>query len=99
MTSSNAAALAGVKIIDFSRILAAPFASMILGDLGAEVWKVERPGLGDDTRSWIPPSINSQSCYFISLNRNKKSIAVNLSNPEGQQLLDEKSCQQSRHFA
>ncbi|KAH7703298.1 caiB/baiF CoA-transferase protein [Aphelenchoides avenae] len=78
--------LAGVKVLDFSRILAAPLASMILSDLGAEVWKIERPGSGDEVRKWVPPMVNGQSCYFLCVNRNKKSIALDLSTPQGQQL-------------
>uniref|UniRef100_A0A914DD36 Uncharacterized protein n=1 Tax=Acrobeloides nanus TaxID=290746 RepID=A0A914DD36_9BILA len=78
--------LEGVKIIDFSRILAAPFASMILGDLGAEIWKIEKLGTGDEVRNWVPPSINGQSCYYLCTNRNKKSIALNLAHPQGQNL-------------
>ncbi|KAL3119428.1 hypothetical protein niasHT_002516 [Heterodera trifolii] len=79
-------ALSGIRILDFSRVVAAPFASMILGDLGAEVWKIERPGVGDDSRLFTPPEINGQSCYTLGLNRNKKSIAMNLAHPEAQNL-------------
>ncbi|KAH7712104.1 caiB/baiF CoA-transferase protein [Aphelenchoides avenae] len=78
--------LDGVKVLDFSRILAAPLASMILRDLGAEVWKIERPGSGDEVRKWVPPAVNGQSCYFLCVNRNKKSIALELSKPQGQVL-------------
>ncbi|KAL3069901.1 hypothetical protein niasHS_008281 [Heterodera schachtii] len=59
---------------------------MILSDLGAEVWKIERPGVGDDSRLFTPPEINGQSCYTLGLNRNKKSIAMNLAHPEAQNL-------------
>ncbi|KAL3113561.1 hypothetical protein niasHT_017117 [Heterodera trifolii] len=83
MTTS---ALSGIRILDFSRVVAAPFASMILSDLGAEVWKIERPGVGDDSRLFTPPEINGQSCYTLGLNRNKKSIAMNLAHPEAQNL-------------
>ncbi|KAM4718114.1 succinyl-CoA:glutarate CoA-transferase isoform 4-T4 [Anableps anableps] len=64
--------LEGVRVLDLTRVLAGPFATMILGDLGAEVIKVERPGGGDDTRTWGPPFVASESVYFLSVNRNKK---------------------------
>uniref|UniRef100_A0A3P8XFP6 Succinyl-CoA:glutarate CoA-transferase n=1 Tax=Esox lucius TaxID=8010 RepID=A0A3P8XFP6_ESOLU len=69
------------------RVLAGPFATMILGDLGAEIIKVERPGAGDDTRSWGPPFVGNESAYFLSVNRNKKSIAVNLKDPKGAKII------------
>lgn len=73
------AALHGVLVADFSRVLAGPYATMLLADLGATVVKVERPGAGDDTRAWGPPyAIDGQSTYFQSVNRNKKSIALDL---------------------
>lgn len=75
--------LSGIRIIDLTRILAGPFATMVLSDLGAEVIKVERPGKGDETRSWGPPFLGTESCYFLSVNRNKKSIIVDLKKPEG----------------
>ncbi|XP_053571792.1 succinate--hydroxymethylglutarate CoA-transferase [Bombina bombina] len=90
----NMRPLEGVKILDLTRVLAGPFATMILGDLGAEVIKVERPGSGDDTRSWGPPFIGTESAYFLSVNRNKKSIAVNMKDPNGTKIIQElaKSC-------
>jgi crotonobetainyl-CoA:carnitine CoA-transferase CaiB-like acyl-CoA transferase len=75
--------LEGVRILDLSRILAGPLATMVLGDLGAEVIKVERPGSGDDTRGWGPPFVGEDAAYFLSLNRNKRSIAVDLATAEG----------------
>uniref|UniRef100_A0A671Q5A2 Succinate--hydroxymethylglutarate CoA-transferase-like n=1 Tax=Sinocyclocheilus anshuiensis TaxID=1608454 RepID=A0A671Q5A2_9TELE len=81
--------LDGVKVLDLTRVLAGPFATMILGDLGAEVIKVERPGSGDDTRAWGPPFVGEESAYFLSVNRNKKSIAVNLKDPKGTKLVTE----------
>ncbi len=76
-------ALDGVLVADFSRVLAGPYATMMLGDLGARVIKVERPGAGDDTRSWGPPwAKDGQSTYFHSVNRNKQSLALDLSAPE-----------------
>ena len=74
------AALGGVRILDFSRVLAGPFATMVLGDLGADVTKVERPGGGDDTRAWGPPfDSGGEATYFQSVNRNKTSILLDLS--------------------
>uniref|UniRef100_A0A1A8Q626 Succinyl-CoA:glutarate CoA-transferase n=1 Tax=Nothobranchius rachovii TaxID=451742 RepID=A0A1A8Q626_9TELE len=81
--------LEGVRILDLTRVLAGPFATMILGDLGAEVIKVERPGGGDDTRTWGPPFIGSESVYFLSVNRNKKSLAVDLKHPRGAAIIQE----------
>ncbi|KAK1875402.1 Succinate--hydroxymethylglutarate CoA-transferase [Dissostichus eleginoides] len=83
------APLHGLRVLDLTRVLAGPFASMILGDLGAEVIKVERPGAGDDTRSWGPPFVGSESAYFLSVNRNKKSICVDMKNPRGASVIKE----------
>uniref|UniRef100_A0A673XTV5 Succinyl-CoA:glutarate-CoA transferase n=1 Tax=Salmo trutta TaxID=8032 RepID=A0A673XTV5_SALTR len=83
----NVRPLEGVKVLDLTRVLAGPFATMILGDLGAEIFKVERPGAGDDTRSWGPPFVGDESVYFLSVNRNKKSIAVNLKDPRGAKII------------
>lgn len=79
---SSAGPLGGIVVADFSRVLAGPLASMFLADLGATVIKVERPPSGDDTRSWAPPTIGSMSTYFTSVNRNKRSIALDLADPE-----------------
>jgi crotonobetainyl-CoA:carnitine CoA-transferase CaiB-like acyl-CoA transferase len=68
--------LAGLVVLDLSRVLAGPYATQMLGDLGAEVWKVERPGSGDETRAWGPPFIGDHSAYFLSVNRNKQSAAL-----------------------
>ncbi len=78
-------ALQGVRIADFSRVLAAPYATMLLADLGAEVIKVERPDGGDETRAWGPPWQDGESTYFLSVNRNKTSRVIDLRTPEGQQ--------------
>ena len=77
------APLAGVRVLDLSRVLAGPLATMTLGDLGADVVKVERPGEGDDTRHWGPPFAGDDAAYFLSLNRNKRSVAIDLKTPEG----------------
>ncbi|MGG7462900.1 MULTISPECIES: CaiB/BaiF CoA transferase family protein [unclassified Plantibacter] len=79
---TDAAPLAGVLVADFSRVLAGPLAAMTLADLGATVVKVERPGTGDDTRAWGPPYGERGATYFESVNRNKQSIALDLTDPE-----------------
>ncbi len=75
--------LQGVRVLDASRVLAGPFCGQVLGDLGAEVIKVERPGQGDETRAWGPPWLGPLSAYFLSCNRNKKAITLDLARPEG----------------
>ncbi|MHB1610933.1 MAG: CaiB/BaiF CoA transferase family protein [Sulfobacillus sp.] len=79
--------LAGIHVLDLSRVLAAPYATMALGDLGAEIIKIERPGSGDETREWGPPFWGDQSAYFLSANRNKKSCVVDLTTDEGRDLI------------
>lgn len=86
-------ALDGVRVLDLSRVLAGPWASQLLGDLGAEVIKIERPGAGDDTRGWGPPFLKNDvgettdAAYFLSANRNKKSVAVDIASPDGAALV------------
>ena len=80
--------LAGLRVLDLSRILAGPFATQVLADLGAEVWKVESPR-GDDTRRWGPPFAGGESAYYLSANRGKKSLAVNLKDPRGAEIVRE----------
>jgi crotonobetainyl-CoA:carnitine CoA-transferase CaiB-like acyl-CoA transferase len=75
--------LEGLVIVDFTRVLAGPLCTMILSDLGADVVKVERPGVGDDTREWGPPAVDGDATYFLSVNRDKKSITIDLSTPAG----------------
>ena len=75
--------LEGVKVLDLSRVLAGPYATMVLADLGADVVKVEHPERGDDTRHWGPPFAGGESAYFLSVNRNKRSVGVDLKRPEG----------------
>ncbi len=86
--------LDGIKVLDLSRVLAGPWATQALADLGATVYKVEKPGSGDDTRGWGPPWLKDrsgadtgESAYYLSANRGKCSLAVDLANPEGQQLI------------
>ena len=82
--SAAAGALDGVVVADFSRVLAGPYATMLLADLGAEVVKVERPGAGDDTRAWGPPyDAEGGATYFGSVNRNKRSVALDLGTADG----------------
>jgi len=84
VTDTGAGPLQGIVVADFSRVLAGPYATMLLGDLGAEVIKVERPGQGDDTRAWGPPyTEQGQSTYFAGVNRNKSTRALDLGTAEG----------------
>lgn len=82
--------LAGIKVLDLARVLAGPWCSQMLGDLGAEVIKVEQPGQGDDTRRWGPPFLEDgsrDSAYYLCANRNKRSVAIDIARPEGQALI------------
>lgn len=86
--------LEGLRVLDLSRVLAGPVCTQILGDLGADIIKIERPGEGDDTRNWGPPYLKDkdgkdthESAYYLSCNRNKKSVTVDISKPEGQKLI------------
>ena len=81
--------LEGITVLDLSRVLSGPYCTMQLADMGARVIKIERPGLGDDTRAWGPPFVNGESAYFLSINRNKESLTLNFKHPEGRRLLDE----------
>lgn len=80
-------ALAGIRVVDLTRVMAGPYCTMLLGDLGADVVKIERPGTGDDTRSWGPPFIDGVSAYYLCVNRNKRSITLDLKHPAGQEIL------------
>src|SRR5579864_1673554 len=80
--------ISGVRVLDMSRVLAGPLAAMILGDLGADVLKIERPGSGDESRGWGPPfDSRGESAYYLSCNRNKLSLAADLENPSDQTML------------
>jgi crotonobetainyl-CoA:carnitine CoA-transferase CaiB-like acyl-CoA transferase len=83
------APLNGIKVLDLSRVLAGPWAGQLLGDYGADVVKVERPETGDDTRSWGPPWLGRESAYFLSTNRNKRSVTADLSTQEGRRVVRE----------
>lgn len=78
--------LHGIRVIDFSRVLAGPYCTMLLGDMGAEVIKIEQPGKGDDTRAWGPPYLGTESGYYLAVNRNKQGIAIDLKSDAGRQI-------------
>ena len=80
--------LDGITVLDFSRVLAGPYCTMQLGDLGARVIKIEQPGRGDDTRAWGPPFVGGESAYFLSINRNKESLALDLKHERARPILD-----------
>jgi crotonobetainyl-CoA:carnitine CoA-transferase CaiB-like acyl-CoA transferase len=79
--------LDGIKVLDLTRVLAGPYCTMLLADMGADVVKVERPGAGDDTRAFGPPFVNGESAYFMSINRNKRSLTLNLKEDKARQIL------------
>ena len=98
--SPNTGALAGIKVLDLSRVLAGPWCTQMLADLGADVVKIERPGLGDDTRQWGPPFLKdaegndtTQACYFTACNRNKRSVTIDMASAEGQALIQQMALQ------
>ena len=80
--------LQGITVLDFTRVLSGPYCTMQLGDLGARVIKIEQPGRGDDTRAWGPPFVNGESAYFLSINRNKESVALDLKAPRARPIVD-----------
>lgn len=82
------APLAGITIVDFSRVLSGPYCTMLAADMGARVIKIERPDRGDDTRAWGPPFLAGESAYYLSVNRNKESLAVDFKAPEGRALVE-----------
>ena len=79
--------LSDLRVVDLTRVLAGPYLAMMLGDMGAEVIKIEQPGSGDDTRRWGPPYINGESTYYLAVNRNKRSVTLDLKHPRGRELL------------
>jgi formyl-CoA transferase len=81
-------ALDGVRVLDLTRALAGPYCTLMLGDHGADVIKVELPGTGDETREWMPPAIGGISAYYLAINRNKRSVTVDLKHPEGKRVLE-----------
>ena len=99
-TLPTAGALAGIQVLDLSRVLAGPWCTQILADLGADVVKVERPGVGDDTRHWGPPFLQdadgqdtTQASYFTACNRNKRSVTIDMASEDGQQLIRQMALQ------
>ncbi|MDM0075658.1 CaiB/BaiF CoA-transferase family protein [Variovorax sp. J2P1-59] len=100
MAAPKEGALAGLKVLDLSRVLAGPWCTQILADLGADVVKIERPGVGDDTRTWGPPFLKdaegrdtNQATYFTACNRNKRSVTIDMATGEGQALLKQMAAQ------
>ena len=83
-----AGALDGIRVLDLTRALAGPYCTLMLGDHGADVLKVEMPGTGDETREWTPPSIKGISAYYLAINRNKRSVTIDLKNPDGKRVLE-----------
>ena len=99
-TNPNQGALPHIKVLDLSRVLAGPWCTQMLADLGADVVKVERPGAGDDTRHWGPPFLQDaqgqdtqQATYFTACNRNKRSVAIDMAQPQGQALIRQMALQ------
>ena len=99
-TLPTAGALAGIQVLDLSRVLAGPWCTQILADLGADVVKVERPGVGDDTRHWGPPFLQdadgqdtTRASYFTACNRNKRSVTIDMASEDGQQLIRQMALQ------
>jgi len=88
VTKPTAGALDGIRVLDLTRALAGPYCTLMLGDHGADVIKVEMPGTGDETRQWAPPSIKGVSAYYLSINRNKRSVTIDLKNAEGKRVLE-----------
>jgi crotonobetainyl-CoA:carnitine CoA-transferase CaiB-like acyl-CoA transferase len=80
--------LDGLTVLDMTRVLSGPYCTMLLADMGADVIKIERPGTGDDTRAWGPPFVGGESSYFLSINRNKRSVALDFKHPDGRRVLD-----------
>src|SRR6476469_1174401 len=79
--------LSGTRVIDLTRALAGPYCTLLLGDMGADVLKIELPGTGDETRQWGPPFVAGESSYFMSVNRNKRSVVLDLKSAEGLEAL------------
>ena len=85
--STDTAPLGGLTVLDFTRVLSGPYCTMLLADMGARVIKLEQPGRGDDTRGWGPPFVNGESAYFLSINRNKESLTLDLKQPSARPIL------------
>src|SRR5215208_5639084 len=85
---STTGPLAGLTVLDLTRVLSGPYCTMLLADMGARVIKIEQPGRGDETRAWGPPFVGGESTYFLSINRNKESVALDIKAPAGRAALD-----------
>jgi crotonobetainyl-CoA:carnitine CoA-transferase CaiB-like acyl-CoA transferase len=85
---SDSAVLSSIRVLEMTEALAGPYCAMMLGDLGADVIKLERPGTGDQSRSWGPPFLGSESAYFLATNRNKRSLTLNFDQPQGREILE-----------
>src|SRR3954471_17393285 len=86
-SSGMAGPLSGTRVVDLTRALAGPYCTLLLGDMGSDVIKIELPGTGDETRQWGPPFVNGESSYFMSVNRNKRSVTLDLKSDDGQAAL------------
>src|SRR5690242_9395915 len=84
---TNRGPLDGITVLDLTRVLSGPYCTMMLGDMGARVIKVEQPRKGDDTRGWGPPFLDGESAYFLSINRNKESVTLDFKHPKGREAL------------
>ena len=87
--TTNSMPLDGLLVVDLTRVLSGPYCTMQLADMGARVIKIEQPGRGDDTRGWGPPFLGAESAYFLSINRNKESLTLDLKQPAGQRILEQ----------
>src|ERR1044072_8117292 len=87
MSSSNAGPLAGLRVLDLTRVVSGPFATMQLGDVGADIAKIKQPGAGDESRAFGPPFLGGESAYFLSINRNKRGCAIDLKSDAGKDVL------------
>ncbi len=87
MNSTNTKTLTGIRVVDLTRVMTGPYCTMMLGDMGADVIKIEQPGKGDDTRAWGPPFVGGESAYYLSINRNKRSITLNLKSAAAREIL------------
>ena len=85
--NNNPSILNGIRVVDLTRVLTGPYCAMMLGDMGADIIKIERPGAGDDTRKWGPPFVDGESAYFLSINRNKRSLTLNLKDESAKEIL------------
>ncbi len=87
MNNTNTQTLSGLRVVDLTRVMTGPYCTMMLGDMGADVIKIEQPGKGDDTRAWGPPFVGGESAYYLSINRNKRSITLNLKSAAAREIL------------